>query len=287
METRLLGNLIDRLHELGRSEPVPIGFGRTVERKRKPALLVIGEASPRQVKSLVSNGAIEHLDALLVAGLPSEKTAKLLDAILWGARVSAVNEKELDELKKSGCDFILVESEDAPATVLRDDGMARGKELPLNVTERQARVLEDLPFDFLTLKYNIKPEKLSLAELLEFQAAVSMVGKHIILEVSELPSESELKLLRDLPVDAVIVPTDGLTAQRGKSIREAVDAIEPRKPRTHHDEPVVTQSGAPIVDAEGHGNGFNDDDDDDDDDYEYDDYDGRSGRVQHPGRQLT
>ncbi len=270
METRQLAKLIERLHELGKSEPLPIGFGRPAEPKRKRALLVIGEASPRQIKSLLSNGAIEHLDAVLVAGLPSDKDAKSLGDFLWGARLSTVDEKGLDELKESGCDFILVESEDVTAAVLRDDGMARGKELPLDVTERQARVLEDLPFDFLTLKYDIRPDKLTLAELLEFQAAVSMVGKHIVLEVSELPSESELNLLRDLPVDAVIVPAGELTATQGKSIREAIDAIEPRKPRSHHDEPAIAQSGKPVVDAEGHGDGFEEDDDDDFD------FDGRS-----------
>jgi hypothetical protein len=282
MEIRLLAKLIERLHDLGRSDPAPMGFIRPVERKRKPALLVIGEASPRQIKSLVSNGAIEHLDAVLVTGAPSGEDAKSLGDVLWGARVSRVNEKGLDELKESGCDFILVESEDAPAAVVRDDGMARGKELPLDVTERQARVLEDLPFDFLTLKYNVKPEKLTLAGLLEFQAAVSMVGKHIVLEVGELPSESELSLLRDLPIDAVIVPADGLTAKQGKSIRDAIDAIEPRKPRRHHDEPAIAQSGTPIVDSDGHDDGFDDDDDDDDDDF-----DGRSGRFEFLGRQLT
>lgn len=272
-----MAKLIELLHELGKNDPAPMGFGRPAKRKQKPALLVIGEASPRQIKSLVSNGAIKHLDAVLVAGVPSVEDAKSLGDVLWGARVSRVNEKGLDELKESGCDFILVESEEAPAVILRDDGMARGKELPLDVTERQARVLEDLPFDFLTLKYDVKPEKLTLAGLLEFQAAVSMVGKHIVLEVSELPSESELSLLRDLPVDAVIVPAGGLTAKRGKLIRDAIDAIEPRKPRSHHDEPTIARSGTPIVDAEGHDDGF-DDDDDDDDDYDYD-YVGRSRRF--------
>ena len=261
-----MAKLIERLHELGKTEPAPMGFGRPAKQKRKPALLVIGEASSRQINSLMSKGAIEHLDAVLVTGTPSGEVAKSLGGVLWGARVTdvaGVNEKGLDELKEYGCDFIIVESEEAHAVILRDDGMARGKELPLDVTERQARVLEDLPFDFLTLKYNVKPEKLTVAGLLEFQAAVSMVGKHIVLEVNELPSESELSLLRDLPVDAVIVPAGGLTATQGKSIREAIDAIEPRKPRSHHDEPAIAQSGKPVVDAEGHGDGFEDDDDDD------------------------
>lgn len=275
MEIRLLAKLIERLHELGKAEPAPIGFGRPVKRKQKPGLLVIGEASSGQIKSLLSKGAIEHLDAVLLAGTPSGEVAKSLGDVLWGARVSKLDEKGLDELKEFGCDFILVESEDAPAVILRDDGMARGKELPLDVTERQARVLEDLPFDFLTLKYNVKPEKLTVAGLLEFQAAVSMVGKHIVLEVSELPSESELSLLRDLPVDAVIVPAGGLTAKQGKSIRKAIDAIDPRKPRSHHDEPTIAQSGKTIVDAEGHEDGFEEDDDDDDDF----DFDTRSRRF--------
>lgn len=274
MENRPLAKLIERLHELGRSEPAPIGFGRPVKKKRKPALLVIGEATSGQIKSLISKGTIEHLDALLLASTPSEKDAKALGDVLWGIRLSGasgVDEKGLDELKESGCDFILVESESTPAIVLRDDGMARGKELPLDITERQARVLDDLPFDFLILKYDVKPEKLSIADLLEFQAAVSMVGKHIVLQVSELPSESELALLRDMPIDAVMVPAGGLSAAQGKSIREAIDAIEPRKPRGHGDEPVIAQSGQSVVDAEGNDDGFDDDDDNDD-------YDELSGR---------
>lgn len=261
-----MAKLIERLHDLGRSEPAQIGFGRPVKRKQKPALLVIGETSSKQIKSLVSKGAIEHLDAVLVTGVPSDADAKSLGEVIWGARVSDIGEKGLDELKEAGCDFIVVESMKASAAVLRDDGMARGRELPLDISERQARVLDDLPFDFLTVKYGVKPDKLTVSELIEFQAAVSMVGKHIILEVTELPSKTELNLLKDMPVDAVIVPAGGMSAKQGKSIREAIDVIEPRKPRSHHDDSAIAQSSGSVVDAEGHDDGFDDDDDDDFDD---------------------
>ena len=268
MASRQLAKLIERLHDLGKSDPAPIGFGRPVQQKRRPALLLIGEANPGQLKSLVSKGAVEHLDAVLMTGAPSEKDAEAIGDTLWGARLSDADETGLDRLKSSGCDFIIIGSDEAPASILRDDGMARGKELPLEITERQARVLDDLPFDFLTLSYGEKPGKLTIAGLLEYQAAVSMVGKHIVLQVAKMPSEAELNVLRDLPIDAVIVPAGGMTSAQGQAAREAIDAIEPRKPRSHHDDPAIAQSGKSPVDAESHDDGFDDDDDPDELDFD-------------------
>ena len=106
--------------------------------------------------------------------------------------------------------------------------------------------LDDLPLDFLLLEYEVEPSELTVARLMKLQTAVSRVGKHILLKTEGIPSLSELELLRDLPVDAIVLDVDTDDYSVISAAREAIDALEPRKPRGHRDDtPHIPQAGVP------------------------------------------
>jgi len=257
--------LIERLHNLGKTDPPPMGFGRRVERKQNPALLIIGLTSPSRVKLLMKSSNATSVDALLLNGVPDKAVSETLKDALWGVKTSDISQEEMEALKEAGCDLILVGSDDVHASVLRDDGMAKGVALPLDIVDRDARVLDDLPFDFLTVDYTTKPGKLTIAELAKYQAAVSMISKHVFLLVSESPNESELERLRDLPADAIIVDLDSISDEMLTTLRERINGLEARKPRSHSDEPISAQSSSSGPDGDDHDFEHEHEDDDDDD----------------------
>jgi hypothetical protein len=264
METHLLTELIERLHNLGKTEPAPMGFGRRVERKQNPALLIIGQTSPSKVKEFLYSSNVEAVDALLLNAVPGKTATKPLKDVLWGVKTSKISHEQMDMLKDAGCELVLVDALDVHASVLRDDGIAKGIALPLDINERDAHVLDDLPFDFLTVDYTTKPGDLTVAALMIYQAAVSMVSKHIFLHVSESPEEAELERLRDLPADAVIVDLDSISDDALSTLRERVNALDARKPRSHHDEPVSAQTSSSGSDGDDHEHEHEHEDDDDD-----------------------
>lgn len=260
--------LIERLHNLGKTEPAPMGFGRRVERKQNPALLIIGQTSPSNIKGFLDSSNADAVDALLLDGVPGKTATKPLKDLLWGVKTSRISHEEMDDLKEAGCALILIDSPDIHASVLREDGIATGVALPLDISDRDAHVLDDLPFDFLTVDYTTKPGDLTVAALMKYQAAVSMVSKHIFLHVSESPEEAELERLRDLPADAVIVNLESISDDALSTLRERVNALDARKPRGHHDEPISAQTSSSASDGSEHEHEHeHEDDDDDDDDY--------------------
>jgi hypothetical protein len=264
METHLLTELIERLHNLGKTDPAPMGFGRRVERKQNPALLIIGQTASSQAKAFLGSSNAASVDALLLDGVPNKTAANALKDALWGVKTTGISHDEMDALKEAGCGFVLIDSPDVHASVLRDDGIAKGVVLPLDVNERDAHVLDDLPFDFLTVDYTTKPGDLTVAALMGYQAAVSMVSKHIFLHVSESPNEAELERLRDLPADAIIVDLESISDAALATLSERVNGLEARKPRSHHDEPVSAQTSSAGSDGDDHDHEHEHEDDDDD-----------------------
>ncbi len=261
-----MSKLIDRLHELGRTEAAPIGFGARGPAPRVAAMLLIGDVTVAALKKNAAGKIRDGVDAILVDGIPDEKTASGLGDCIWGVRLRDSTEDALDKLRDTGCDFILVETDEAAALVLRDDGMARGFPITADLSEAQARALDELPFDYLALDYDVPSSKLSLDRLMKFQTAVSMVGKHILLQSRSCPAKVELELLRDLPVDAIVLDVASVGTRGMAAAKKAIDELEPRKPRGHRESPTIPQPGPEVVDAV-EAPGHEDDDWDDEPDF--------------------
>lgn len=264
-----MGKLTDRLQELGKASPAPLGFGRARAEKRASAMLVIGEVGVNEAAEAISQGDTAKVDALVVklgdsARLP-DGLVESLSGKLWGASLNGASGDDLDALRESGCDFILIDSRRSPAVVLREDEMARGLPITLGITEEEARPLEDLPVDLLFLQSDPAWWPLTVERLINLQATVSMVSKHILLKVAECPPKSDLPLVRDLPVDALVVDLATIPDDQLQAIRSAVDELPPRKPRAEKGlSPMLPRAGNQGFGAE-HEHEEEDDDDNGDD----------------------
>lgn len=232
-----MSKLTDKLHQLGRTTTAPLGFGRPVAAERTPAMLLIGEVAAN------AEGDAKHLDALLLKSAPSEEESKRLGEALWGAVSDSASEEDLDRMREAGCDFVFVPSSNAPAHLLRDDGMTRGFPLPLDLSDQRARAIDDLPFEFLVVDYETALSKLTIEALLQLQSAISQVGKHIFLRVNECPSDTQLQILRDAPVDALIMDVASAGSEKLQAAKEALARLEPRKPRSQKEGVLLPQGG--------------------------------------------
>ncbi len=258
-----MSKLSDRLSSLGQSAPLKLGFGQAHEKKRNPVLLVVGMTDGAGK----AGGLLAHVDIALLrsrkGGKPS--TAKPEGAESWGVSLSDCTAAELDALKESGCDFVLIESDSAPGITLRDDGMGRGLVLPGEVSESRARAIEDLPMDFLLVKDAALEWPLTLAQVLTVQEKVSTYSKHIFLQVATPPGKEDLPVLRDMPVSGLVFDVASQDASKLDELRTAISELEPKKSRSEHMAllPSNMQSNS--------GGHSHEADPDDDDDYSDDD----------------
>jgi hypothetical protein len=226
-------------------------------REKTPVMLVIGRAQDAKAgDSLV--------DAVLT---PSSATAPEKDGKgpAWGVTVAAGDSLDAAKLKESGCQLILVESGRAPASVLLDEEVCKGMTVEHGLPDQRIRAIEDSPFEFLVYRPSSISLPLTVEGMIELQELISSFSKHIFLELSEAPGESDLDLLKQMPVSAIVLDLDKVSADTVKSLKESIAKLEPRKQKPERS-PLVPLSGRHAVEADADGGGDFDDDDDWDDD---------------------
>ena len=230
-----MSRLTDQLATLGQVSRPTMGFGRAGHARHNAAMLLITQAQASHPRSQLEEvGPFVDafvLDAAAGSPVPPAATLDALEGKTWGISGCGAASDDLDALKTAGCDFILIAGDDTPGAVLRDDGMERGFTIQPGLSEERARALEDLPFEFVVLEARDESWPISLAGLMRLQETVSMVNKHIFLRVSQLPPADDLALLRDMPVSALLVDLSAVDRAAMSAEREALDGLEPRKPR--------------------------------------------------------
>lgn len=245
-----MSKLTDLLSTLGQVSQTRLGFGPTVPTTRNPVMLIVGFIKG-SVKGNRLGPALKCLDAIIIssnnaAGPPQPQLKNLADRI-WGLGVNTANTQSMQALKRSGCDFLILETKDAPLICLQDNGMAKGFPIEIGTPDEQARALEDLPFDFLILDSAKCDWPLSVGSLIQIQSSISMVSKHIFMRVPKVPRPDEVQLLRDLPVSALILDIDSIDIKSLQTLRETVDKLEPRKAVSEHDHAISVHPHPPQI----------------------------------------
>ncbi len=254
-----------------------MGFGRAAHTRHKAAMLLIIQAQASGPRSQMEEvGPFVDafiLDAAAGSPVPTAATLDALEGKTWGVSGCSAAPDELEALKTAGCDFILIAGDDTPGAILRDDGMERGFAIQPGLSEERARALEDLPFEFVVLDARDESWPISLAGLMRLQETVSIVTKHIFLRVSQLPPKDDLALLRDMPISALLIDLSAVDRAAMSTEREALDGLEPRKPRQPLEQtPLLGQQPGPAAASDADSGG------DEDWDGEYGD---RAGKSPH------
>jgi hypothetical protein len=243
-----LSKFSERLASLGQTAPARLGFGRAAARDKTPVMLLVGRSS--EVRDI--NGIV---DALL---LPPAVVGNVNDGSpMWGVSSTDGAQLSIDELKSKDCQFVLIESDKSSASLLVDEDVCRGLVIESGLPDQRIRAVEDGPFEFLLYRPESVSWPLTVGAVLSLQEVVSNFSKHIFLEVSDLPENSDLEVLKHMPVSALVVDLDTVSADRVKSLKQAIEKLEPRKHR---------QERTPLIPASGRSSA--DDYEPDEDDYD-------------------
>ncbi len=209
-------------------DPARIGFGRQQSRSKTPLILLAGRTS--RTESL--GEAVGKLDLVVFEGDGAALPKPPDDwKGAWGVTLARAGSEELDALKEAGCQFVLISDETAGSVVLRDDGMDRGFAVTRELTDRRARAIEDMPFEFVVIRHDGGPSLETVAGVIDLQETVSLFNMHVFLEVSKLPPVDALEALRDLPVSALLFDADGVDVKELAQLRDAIANLEQREDR--------------------------------------------------------
>ena len=223
-----MSKISERLTKLGQTERSGFGFGARAANNKIPVILVgVTVDSPAQAKDLDADLIILAADSNGAAQATSVDGAEI-----WGVSVSGGTGKKLDAALKAGADFIVIEGESAPGSALIDDDSGKGFVIGDAVSDERAKAIDAGPWDFLVLDGTGLKLPLSVGSVLDVQEQLAKYSRHIFLRVNEVPDKTNLELLRDIGISALIYSAGSLVKADMVALRDSIDELEPKKQKS-------------------------------------------------------
>ena len=204
----MMSKFLERLEQISRGAPTPLGFGAPRARKT-PGMAMVGLVSGAHAEGI---GLLAGLgpDAALVSGVDDPPALKKLTQSLgsetpWGARVSSLSEEEARAYEEGGCDLLAFSLRGTSVAAVGSEEMARILCVDPDIEADQLRAVDALPVDVLLLSVPGLSASWTLEDLAVVARVSRRVDKHILLEVSQPPGAKELEALRNTGVNGLVV----------------------------------------------------------------------------------
>lgn len=228
-----MSKLANLLRRLSRAEPAPMGFAAITGRTKNAEMLLavtLDKVDAEAAKAAAKAGA----GLLVLTDGDLEKGASKIQAmtsaleIPCGLSVKSASNNAAERARSAGLDFLVLQDDDAPATLLLDEDAGFVMTIGDDLTDTSLRLLESLPFDALSGGTATHP--LSIHQQLELRRISGLARKPLILKFSDGLTSEELECLRDSGVAALLLEGSD-AAERLASARTAVEAMRPRRKR--------------------------------------------------------
>ena len=223
-----MSKISERLTKLGQVERSGCGFGARAAATKIPVILIGVSVD----KAADAKGLEADIYLVGAGSKGSAQSTSVEGADIWGVTVAGGSAKEIEAAVEAGADFIVAEGDSAPGAALKDDDSGKGYVLGKDVSEDRSKAIASGPFDFLILDGTDLQLPLSVGSVLDIQEQLARYSQHIFLNVSEVPDQTNLELLRDIGISALMY--DSKTASKAdlKSLRETIDKLEPKKQKS-------------------------------------------------------
>lgn len=167
--------------------------------------------------------------ALLPLSLSPSGTERLKKAsqasadIPWGGWLRGVGAKEVKQIKKIDCDFVVFPAAATSLAIAENSEVGRILEVEASLGEDLLYTIDDLPVDAVLIAGEEKEDySLTWQHLMLFRRFADAVSKPLLVSVPLVVTADELQLLYEVGVSGVVVKVgvEGL-----KGLREAVDKL--------------------------------------------------------------
>ena len=252
-----MSRFIDRLKQISRAEPQPIGFGTKHPVSPKPRLQLVASLAQAGAEDLADRVAGADAGLLRIAktstgGKAIEKMAQTVPDIPWGGWLPAGGQGEIKQIIKAGGDFVIFPAS-SPLTTLENSELGKILEIETSLSEGLLRAVNELPVDAVL----VAPEEkeayfLSWQHLMLWRRFADLLTKPLLVPIPDQVTADELQALWEAGVDGVITKVAAEQPQdRLKELRQVIDKLafpsphprekmEPLVPRISQEPEVLT-----------------------------------------------
>jgi hypothetical protein len=209
-----VSKILEKLEQISKGNSKPLGFAAAAAKSKASSMIIIAAVDDNDKAAVTT--AKEYADAILMNSLAGKKTAAK-SSLPWGAPVS-----EPAAIKESGCDFILLNTQDSPIALLQEEKLCRIIEIDPAMPDGLIRATNQLPADIALIAGDTA---ISMKRLLTCQHIANMVGKYLLVRIPLEISKEDLRELWEIGLTGVVVPVAGDANKSLAALRQAVDAL--------------------------------------------------------------
>jgi hypothetical protein len=228
-----MSKFIDKLVQLTRNEPQPIGFRAIQPTLPKPKMQLVVSLAQEHVESLIGRvvGADAGLLRIFKSGKGAEtiqKISQIIPDIPWGGWLQNGAQEAIERMDKAGCDFIVFPAATTPLETIENAAGGNILEIESSTREGLLRASNELPIDAALISIEQKEGRnLTWQDLMLFQYFARLLTKPLLVCVPAKVTGGELKALWEAGVTGVVLevgseePHDVV-----EKLRQIIDKIE-------------------------------------------------------------
>ncbi len=214
-----MSKLLEKLEQISKGNAKPLGFAAAAAKSKSENMIIIAAVNDNDKAAVTA--AKEYADALLFNSFAGKNTASKSN-LPWGASVSEPTDEQPSTIKESGCDFILLNTQDSPIAMLQEEKLCRMIEIDPAMPDGLLRATNQLPVDIALIAGDTS---ISMKRLITCQHIANLVGKYLLLRIPLETSKEELREIWETGITGVVVPVTGDAKKSLAALRQSVDAL--------------------------------------------------------------
>ena len=225
-----MSKLIEIIRKLGEQSRQPLGFGAlTGSSGSAPTLALIGTATAANVGAEMETIKGDVVDAVILKadGAVSIAGQDGMDGVVWGVGPGALSNEDVERLVDAGCDFFVINPENAPAAIVSQSEVATLVTLGESPDRETAAALRGLGVSGSLSRPPADLSEIAYRDLVAIRRMGASVGGVTLVECPRNVSTADLTALRDAGIDGVVAPLS--EPERVSEIAENIRELPPRK----------------------------------------------------------
>jgi len=233
-----MSKFIDKLNQVSRAVPQPVGFRMTQPLSLKPKILLVASLAQANVDDLAdyvagADAGLLHISELGSGVKTLQKISKVVPDIPWGGWLKGSCRGEIKQVVKASCDFVVFPAANTSLAIFQGGEVGKILEVGSSLSEGLLRAVDELSVDAVLIASEQEEGYfLTWRHLMLFKRFADLLTKPVLASAPSNITASELQVLWGAGVDGVVVEVGvGQPAGRLKELRKIINKLVPPSPR--------------------------------------------------------
>ena len=222
-----MSRFIDKLNQISRAVPQPMGFRARQSVPLKPKMLLVASVAQASAGNLAdyvagADAGLLHISKASSGAKTLQKICQAVPDIPWGGWLRDIGREGIEQTTDVGFDFVVFPAAGTSLAILQNDKVGKVLQVEASLTEGLLRAVDELPIDAVFIASEQEEGYfLTWHHLMVFQHLADLLTKPVLASVPLNVAANELLALWEAGVDGIVVGV-GEVAGRLKELHQMI-----------------------------------------------------------------